>query len=88
MMLSFGAAREFPGAPSFTSLVLKQPIQVHAEAIRMIFIRLFNYSARFAPPGKTVVQVEFETDWTIGMSCKPRTDQRTRPRRNASQPRS
>ncbi len=63
MMISFGAAREFPGAPFFTTLVLKQPIQVHDESVRMIFIRLFNYSARFAPPGKTVVQVEFATGW-------------------------
>ena len=63
MMISFGAARELPGEPAFTTLVLKQPIQVHDEAIRMIFVRLFNYSVRFAPPGKTVVQVEFETEW-------------------------
>ncbi len=63
LMLSFGVAREFPGELSFTTLVLKQPIQIHDDAIRMIFVRLFNYSARFAPPGKTVVQVEFETEW-------------------------
>jgi phytoene dehydrogenase-like protein len=63
LMLSFGAAREFPGELPFTTLVLKQPIQIHDDAIRMIFVRLFNYSARFAPPGKTVVQVEFETEW-------------------------
>jgi phytoene desaturase len=63
MMISFGVVREFPGEPSFSTLILQQPIQVHDEAIRMIFIRLFNYSARFAPPGGSVVQVEFETGW-------------------------
>jgi len=26
-------------------------------------IRIFNYSPHFAPPGKTVVQVMFETEW-------------------------
>jgi phytoene dehydrogenase-like protein len=26
-------------------------------------VRTFNYSPRFAPPGKTVVQVEMETHW-------------------------
>jgi phytoene dehydrogenase-like protein len=26
-------------------------------------LRLFNYSDRFAPPGKTVIQVEFDTVW-------------------------
>lgn len=33
------------------------------EKIDGIFVRLFNYSPEFAPPGKTVVQVEFETEW-------------------------
>jgi len=26
-------------------------------------MRLFNYSSRFAPPGKTVAQVDCETEW-------------------------
>ena len=26
-------------------------------------LRIFNYGNRFAPPGKTVVQVELETEW-------------------------
>ena len=33
------------------------------EKIDGIFVRLFNYSPEFALPGKTVVQVEFETEW-------------------------
>ena len=31
--------------------------------MRGIFVRILNYSRKFAPPGKTVVQAEFETEW-------------------------
>jgi len=63
LMVSFGVARQFPGEPAFSTIVLERPITVHNQAIRMIFLRIFNYSSRFAPPGKTVVQVEFDTGW-------------------------
>ena len=28
-----------------------------------VVLRLFNYSSRFAPSGKTVIQASFETEW-------------------------
>ena len=63
LMVNFGVAREFPNEPPFTSIVLRCPITIKDEEIDRIFIRIFNYSPRFAPPGRTVVQVEFETEW-------------------------
>jgi phytoene dehydrogenase-like protein len=36
---------------------------VGQEEIEGIALRIFNYSERFAPPGKTVIQASFETEW-------------------------
>jgi phytoene desaturase len=63
MMVSYGVAREFPDEPPFTTIMLEHPFTTGSQAINGIFVRIFNYSPRFAPPGKTVVQVEFETEW-------------------------
>jgi phytoene desaturase len=63
LMISYGVAREFPDEPAFTTIALERPLTVGDQAVDGIFIRIFNYSPRFAPPGKTVVQVEFETEW-------------------------
>ena len=63
MLVSFGVAREFPGEPSFSTILLERPLAIKDQAVRGVFVRLFNYSSHFAPPGKTVVQVEFETAW-------------------------
>ena len=63
IMVSYGVAREFPGEPSFNTIMLEHPFTAGNQTIDGIFIRIFNYSSRFAPEGKTVVQVEFETEW-------------------------
>ncbi len=63
MMVNFGVAREFPDEPCFTTLVLEHPFTINGQAVNGVFVRIFNYSPKFAPPGKTVVQVELETEW-------------------------
>jgi phytoene dehydrogenase-like protein len=63
VMISYGVAREFRGDPHIRVFILKQPFDVGGQAISGFFLRIFNYSARFAPPGKTVIQATFETDW-------------------------
>jgi phytoene desaturase len=63
LMASYGVAKEFPDEPPFTTIVLEHPLNIGQQAVDGIFVRLFNYSPRFAPAGKTVVQVEFETEW-------------------------
>jgi len=52
-----------PAGPPFTTIMLERPFTVNDQTIDAFFVRIFNYSSRFAPPGKTVVQVEFETEW-------------------------
>ncbi|MCG7848973.1 MAG: FAD-dependent oxidoreductase, partial [ANME-2 cluster archaeon] len=63
VMVSFGVAREFTNEPWMSSIKLKRPITVGKQSVNTIAIRIFNYSNQFAPPGKTVVQVLFETEW-------------------------
>jgi phytoene dehydrogenase-like protein len=63
VMISYGIAQTFPDQPPFHTIILDQPIPVGEQQVAGLMVRLFNYSPRFAPPGKTVVQVEFETEW-------------------------
>ncbi len=63
VMISYGVARRFPDEIPFTTIRLKQPLSVGGKDIGGLFVRIFNYSPRFAAAGKTVVQVEFETQW-------------------------
>ncbi|MCL6560805.1 MAG: NAD(P)/FAD-dependent oxidoreductase [Firmicutes bacterium] len=63
VMVNFGVAREFTGEPCFTVMRLARPFTVGEQAVEGFFVRIFNYSPAFAPPGKAVIQVEFETEW-------------------------
>ena len=62
-MISYGVAQEFPDEPSFFTIMLERPLTIGQRELRGFFGRFFNYGNKFAPPGKTVVQVEFETEW-------------------------
>ena len=63
VMASFGVAREFTAEPWMSIIMLERSFTVGNQAIDWIIVRIFNYSDRFAPPGKTVVQASFETEW-------------------------
>jgi phytoene desaturase len=65
VMVSFGVAREFRGEPWLSIIMLERPFTVGNQAINGLMLRLFNYSPGFAPPGKTVVQAAFETEWNF-----------------------
>jgi phytoene desaturase len=62
-MASFGVARDFSGEPPLSYIKLDMPIELGDTTVRGMMLRIFNYSDSFAPPGKTVVQAELETDW-------------------------
>jgi len=81
-MISFGVAREFPGEPHFTMIRLAKPFDVGPQRIEALALRVFNYSPCFAPPGKTVIQPSFETDWDYWNDL-----QRDRPRYEAEKER-
>ena len=60
---SFGVDRTFPDEAVLTMVALEQPIIVGGYGASGYYIRTFNYGDAFAPAGKTVVQVQVETDW-------------------------
>jgi phytoene desaturase len=63
LMVSYGVAREFPGEPPFQTYTLRRPLSIAGHPVPNLMLRLFNYSGRFAPPGKAVIQAELETEW-------------------------
>jgi phytoene desaturase len=63
VMVSYGVSRGFTGEPWLSVARPQRPFRVGQQEIRAITVRVFNYSDHFAPRGKTVVQVSFETEW-------------------------
>jgi phytoene desaturase len=63
LLASYGVDCELPDVPSFSTLVLERPFSIGEERIEGFMVRVLNYSSRFAPPGKMVIQAELETDW-------------------------
>jgi phytoene dehydrogenase-like protein len=63
LLVSFGVARQLPDEPAFTTLLLEHPLTVGSQTVEGLFVRILNYGPRFAPPGKTIVQAEFEAEW-------------------------
>jgi phytoene dehydrogenase-like protein len=62
-MISYGIAQEFPDLPPFATIFLEKPLAVGPDEVNGLMLRFFNYGPHFAPQGKSVVQVEFETGW-------------------------
>jgi phytoene desaturase len=63
VMVSFGVAAVFDDLPPFTTVALARPLDIGGHSTDTMVIRVFNYTSRFAPPGKTVIQAEFESTW-------------------------
>jgi phytoene dehydrogenase-like protein len=82
VMVSFGVAREFAGEVWLSTIKLAKPFAVGNQDIGAMMLRIFNYSAKFAPPGKTVVQAVFETEWDFWREL-----QKDRPRYDAEKQR-
>lgn len=82
VMISFGVAREFPQHPSLSLLLLKDQIVIGGQTVAGFSLRIFNYGSKFAPPGKTVLQVMLETEWDFWFEL-----QKDRPRYEAEKQR-
>ncbi len=72
--LSFGVNRDFAKEPTLNFLLFKDPMHVGNEIIDGFPLRFFNYSDKFAPPGKTVVQVLLITDWKFWNDLRDNPD--------------
>ena len=60
LTVTLGVGKEFPEEVPFTTVQLMHPISAAGRKFGGMLIRFFNYSPKFAPPGKSVVQVEIE----------------------------
>jgi phytoene desaturase len=63
VMISFGVNRSFAGEPHLRAFRLARPILVGQQNVSLLALRIFNYSDRFAPAGKTVIQATFDAEW-------------------------
>ena len=61
--ISIGVTREFPGEPHTTYVFLAMPFIFREQKVEGFYYRVFNYGPEFAPPGKTVIQADFESAW-------------------------
>ncbi len=61
--VSLGVDMEFKDEVWMTFFKSTDSVTIAEEEIDNIMIRFFNYSPHFAPKGKTVIQVDFETEW-------------------------
>ncbi|MFX0162843.1 MAG: phytoene desaturase family protein [Candidatus Hodarchaeota archaeon] len=65
VMVNFGVTREFLGEPYINMIKLEHPLTIGNQVIDGIPLRIFNYSDKFAPKGKTVIQSMIETEWNF-----------------------
>jgi phytoene dehydrogenase-like protein len=64
--VGLGIARKFDEIPSSVgglTLSLKEPVTIAGKAQRLISVLIYNFDPTLAPVGKTVVKVQFNTDF-------------------------
>jgi phytoene desaturase len=72
VIVSLGAARTFPDEPPFVTLVPPDPFALGGTTVDTLVLRFLNYGRGFAPPGHTVVQIEFESAWEYWAQLRQR----------------
>jgi phytoene dehydrogenase-like protein len=60
---SYGVKRDMENEFPFNTIVLEKPLFIGDDEIKTLLLRILNYSDYFAPQGKTVFQIEVETDF-------------------------
>jgi phytoene dehydrogenase-like protein len=63
MLVNFGVSRQFPDEPASNLIWLREPLSMGGQKAEAIMLRIFNYDATLAPPGRTALQVMFEADY-------------------------
>jgi len=64
-LVSYGVRAQYPDVPPVQTIVLKDPLVLGCREIDTLLVRTFNYDSSLAPPGCTVVQVMFPTDYDL-----------------------
>ncbi len=63
VITSLGVVSSFQGEPWLSTIKLPQPLVTGKSSADYMRLRIYNHSRKFSPPGKTVLQVRFESDW-------------------------
>jgi phytoene dehydrogenase-like protein len=63
VMVSLGVARAYADSPQTLSVIGMEPFAAGGRSDSQITVRVFNDDPSFAPPGHTVVQALFESDY-------------------------
>lgn len=64
--ISLGVARKFDDVPSSVgglTLSLKEPVTIAGKEQKLLSVLVYNFDPTLAPEGKTVVRVQFNTDY-------------------------
>jgi phytoene dehydrogenase-like protein len=70
IQVSLGVARSFEGEPRLLLYHLKQPVVIADKAESLIGVEIYNFDPTLAPPGKTVVDVKFYSDYDYWKDLK------------------
>ena len=63
LQISFGVKRKFPDDPWVVMYRLQNPLQLGSTSKGAMSMRICNYTPKFAPEGRTLIQPMLETDW-------------------------
>ena len=63
VQVALGVARSFWGLPHCIIYPLKEPVTIAGQEHKWGDVEIYNFDPTLAPPGKTVLQVSFHTDY-------------------------
>ena len=72
--LSLGVARDLSGESPLSVRLLREPIMIEGRPMRKIGIKHFCFDPACAPPGKSVVQVMYTSDYDYWKALAPDPD--------------
>ncbi len=70
VQVTLGVARSFDGAPRLLLFPLKQPVVIAGKEEKLLGVQIFNFDPTLAPPGKTVIDVKFYSEYEYWKNLK------------------
>jgi phytoene dehydrogenase-like protein len=70
IQVSLGVARSFEGVPRLLLFPLRQPVIIAGKEEKMLGVEIYNFDSTLAPPGKTVIDVKFYSDYEYWKKLK------------------
>jgi phytoene dehydrogenase-like protein len=70
IQVTLGVARSFAGEPRLLLYHLKQPVVIASKEEKLLGVEIFNFDTTLAPPGKTIIDVKFFSDYDYWKNLK------------------